>query len=117
MTKKQNTIYGIMGLVLGVFGGIAGTAFSMGADRQRVNDLLNQHTLQVASLVAVDKEQKEEGQQERNRLTKILADQISHLQSSITDLASVVGDVRTDVQVIKALMERMENDLKNRNLN
>jgi len=41
----------------------------------------------------------------------VLANQMISLQNSIADLTKTVGDLRTDVQVIKALMERMENDL------
>ena len=38
MAKKLNTTHGIIGLVLGIITGIAGTAYSMGADKQRAED-------------------------------------------------------------------------------
>lgn len=113
MTKRHNTLYGAIGLVIGIIGGISGTAFSMGADRQRINDILTRHDNTMISMEEVGKEHFTNNKAKIDRLSQILADQIAGLQLSITDLTHVVADVRTDVQVIKALMERVENDIKN----
>lgn len=112
MTKKQNTLYGIAVLALGVIGGIAGTAFSMGKDTQRINGLLIQHTFKMKALENSSKKHIKNNKEEMDRLSNIIADQINKLRLSITKLTHTVGDVYTEVQVIKALMERMENDLK-----
>lgn len=112
MTKRRHTIYGIIVLLIGVFGGIVGTAFSMGADKQRVNDILAQHTIQMATLVVEERRHEETTQKELDRFSEIIAAQITQLQASIFDLANTVSNLRTDVQVIKALIERMENDLR-----
>lgn len=112
MTKKQHTIYGVIGLILGIIGGIAGAAFSMGADKQRINDTLTRHTAEMVAMKADDKTHEKATQQELDRLAKIIAAQMTQLQSSIAYLTNTVGDLRTDVQVLKALMERMEKDLR-----
>lgn len=112
MTKKRNTIHGAIGLVLGIIGGVAGTSFSMGAEKQRVNDLLVRHTSQIVVLKNTDKENAKSNKKEINRLDKMIVDQMTEIQKSIKELTSTVSDVRTDTQVIKAVMERMENDIK-----
>ena len=43
MTKKQSTFYGFCVLIIGIITGIAGTAYSMGEDKQRINDILITH--------------------------------------------------------------------------
>ncbi len=90
MNKKQHTFYGIFGLIIGIVGGIAGTAFSMGADKQRVNDTLIRHTAEL------------------DLLPQIISNQTSKIQESIAHLTREIGDLRTDVQVLKAIMERIE---------
>ena len=112
MTKKQNTMYVIIGLILGIVGGIAGTSFSMGAERQRVSDLLDQHTSQIIKLDKVDKENARNNKEETDRLDRMLINQMDKLQLRIKELTSTVSNLRTDVQVIKAVMERMESGLK-----
>lgn len=112
MTKRQQTMYGIGGLIVGIIGGVAGTAFSMGADKQRLNDTLVRHTTEIASMQLDDKAHEKATQQELDRFVEIIAGQMTQLQISIAHLTATVGDLRTDVSVLKALMERMENDLK-----
>lgn len=105
MTKKQNTLYAIVGLFIGTVGGIAGTAYAVGADRQKVNDTISQHSRRINNI-------EKEGQKELDRLAQVIASQMSDLQSGIAEITKNMSELRTDVQVIKALMERMENDLK-----
>lgn len=85
--KRKYTICGIGGLILGIMGGIAGTAFSLGADKQRINDTLIQHTSEITTIK-------------------------TEIQNSILYLTDAVNNLRTDVQVLKALMERMEQDFR-----
>ncbi len=112
MNKRQSTIYGAIGLILGVIGGIAGTAFSMGADKQRINDTLIRHTAEMIAMKEDDKVHEITTQQELNRFSEIIAAQMTQLQGGIAHLTNTVGDLRTDVHVLKALMERMEKDLQ-----
>ncbi len=112
MTKKQNTAYGICALFLGLIGGVAGTAYALGADKQRVNDTLAQHALTMVGMQQDDIVHEKAIQQELDRFVEIIASPIALLQSSITNLTADVANLRTDVQVLKALMERMENGLK-----
>lgn len=108
MTKKQPTIYGIAGLVLGIVGGIAGTAFSMGADKQRINDTLVRHTTEMVALRIDDEAHEKATQQELDRFTTIISQQMTQIQTEISHLTDTISNLRTDVQVLKALMERME---------
>lgn len=112
MTNKQQTMYGIGGLIVGIIGGIAGTAFSMGADKQRVKDTLTRHTAEMVAMQADDEAHEKATQKELDRFAEIIASQMTLLQSSIAGLNATVGDLRTDVSVLKVLMERMESDLK-----
>ena len=112
MLKKQHTAYGIVGLVVGVIGGIAGTAFSMGEDNQRINSTLVLHSSEMVSLRAEDTAHEKATQKELDRLATIISAQMTVLQSGLNELNSTVGGLRTDVQVLKVLMERMENDFK-----
>lgn len=119
MTKKQGTVQSIAGLIVGIVGGIAGTAFSMGADRQRVNDLLVLHTSQIVELKEEDTNHTNDNAKNLDRLAATLVDQINKLQlnikeltGTVSELTGTVSDVHTDTQVIKAVMTRMENDIK-----
>lgn len=114
MTRKQHTIYGAIGLVIGIFGGAVGTAFSMGAEKQLLKDTLIRHTTELATIKLDDEAHEKATQQELDRFAEIIAGQMTQLQLSISQLTTTVGDLRTDVSVLKALMERMENDLKTR---
>jgi len=105
MTKRQNTIYGFIILLIGTLGGIFGTAFTMGAERQRINDTLIRHGAEIAA-------NDTSVQQEMDRYAEIMSAQMVHLQECIRALTSTINALNTDVQVIKALMERMEIDLK-----
>jgi hypothetical protein len=105
MTVKYRSIYGAICLVIGIIGGVAGTAFSMGAERQRINDILTKHTTEITSL-----------KNEDDRFAVIIGSHMAQIQSEIANLAGVVNDLRTDVQVMKAIMERLEEDLKNKSI-
>lgn len=110
MTKQYQTLSGILGLVIGIIGGIAGTAYSMGAERQRINDILIHHS-QKMDLLKIDEQKHEKiTQKELDRFAEIMAAQMTQLQFSIGDLTNIVVKLRIDVQVIKALIERMEKD-------
>jgi hypothetical protein len=118
MTKKQSTFYCVIGLILGATGGIAGTAFSMGAEQQRIKGALDIHTAAIAVMKADDIQHEVSIQKEMDRYVDIITVQITHLQESIRELTTTVSDLSTDVQVLKAIMERMEEDFKKRsNLN
>jgi hypothetical protein len=112
MTKRQYTACGIVSLVIGILGGIAGTAFSMGADKQRIKDTLTTHAVKMLDMKVDDKLHEEATQRELDRFSKIIAAQITQLQGSITNLTDTVGELRTDVHVLKALMERMDKDFQ-----
>jgi len=105
VTKKQNTIYGVVGLVLGIVGGIAGTAFSMGAEQQYFKD-------KIVAIETHQNEHTEQVEKEMDRYAEIIAAHITQLQTTIAQLTTTVGDLRTDVSVLKALMERMEQDMR-----
>jgi len=111
MTKKQNTMAGLAGLIIGIVGGIAGTAFSMGADKQKINDILSHHSARMDMIADQETIHEHEVQKELDRFSVIIASQISQLQSSVSDLTETVSQLRIDVQVVKALVERVENDL------
>jgi len=110
MTKKQQTAYGMIGLVIGIISGIAGTAFSMGAERQHVRDALIKHTSDIDSIKLANSNYADNTEKEMNRYAKIIAAHMTQLQENIANLNTTVGNLRTDVQVLKALMERMEKD-------
>ena len=105
MTKKQHTLYGGIGLVLGVIGGIAGTAFSMGEEQQRVRGQI--------MTIEIQQENHEKGiEKEMDRYAEIIAAHITQLTENVTRLNTTVGELRSDVQVLKALIERMERDIQ-----
>lgn len=112
MTKKQHTLYGICAVLIGIVGGIAGTAFSMGAEKQRLNDTLVRHTTEIISMKLDDNVHEKATQHQLDRFSEIIAGQMTQLQMGVTQLTTTVGELRTDVSVLKALMERMESDLR-----
>ena len=114
MTKKQSTFYCIIVLFVGIIGGIAGTAFSMGAERQRIKDVLDTQTTAIAVIKADNTQHETSIQNEMDRYVEIITVQMINLQESIKELTTTVSGLSTDVQVLKAIMERMEEDLKQR---
>lgn len=112
MNKKCQTFYSVCALLVGVFGGAIGTAFSMGQDKQRINDILTTHTAQMISMKENEDDHKKATQKELDRFADIIAAQITLVQGNITYLGNTIGDLRTDVSVLKAIMERVENDLE-----
>ncbi len=109
MATKTKTLFGA---VIGLVVGIAGAAFSMGANRQHVNGTLATHTTQIAAAKESDKLHEESTQKELDRLASIIASQISLIQTGINQLTNTVGDLRTDVSVLKAIMEHVKQDLE-----
>ena len=97
MTKKQQTFFGCLTLLVGIIGGIAGTAFAIGTEKQRIHDILRANTIKIA-----------EYDRELGRYSEIIASQLTQLQTTVSDL-------RADVRVLKALTERIEKDLRDRN--
>lgn len=114
MTKKQSTFYCVIGLILGVVGGIAGTAFSMGAEQQRIKSALDTHNSAIAVMKADDIQHEASVQKEMNRYVDIITVQMTYLQESIKELTSTVSNLSADVRVLKAIMERVEEDLEKR---
>lgn len=114
MIKKQNTFYGAIGLIIGIVGGIAGTAFSLGADKQRVEGILTANTIAIAEIKVEEQSHKEATQQELDRFSEMITTQMVLVQNSIVRLTGTVSDLRTDVQVLKAIMERMENSINSK---
>ena len=112
MTKKQQAIGGILGLVIGIIGGVAGTAYAFGADKQRLNDTLAAHAQTMITMQNDDIVHEKAIQQELDRFVEMIASPMALLQSSITKLTADIANLRTDVQVLKALIERMESELK-----
>lgn len=108
MTKKQHTACGIVALIIGIIGGIYGTAFSMGASKQRIDDMFNKYTVEIVALKEDDKVHEKAIQKELDRFAEIISSQMNQLQSTITHLTNTVGYLRTDVHVLKAIMERIE---------
>jgi uncharacterized protein (UPF0333 family) len=106
VNKKQHTLYGLLVLIIGTISGIAGTAFTMGAERQRISSALITNEAKIT-------EHKEYTERELDRYTEIIITQIAQLQNSVSILNRTTGDLRTDVQVLKAIMERVEADLRN----
>lgn len=115
MTKKQHTLYSIAILIVGFIGGVAGTAFSMGAEKQRINDTLLRHTTEIATLVASEKSNEKVTQQKLDHFTETIVNQIDRLKINIAELATIAGNLRTDVAVLKTLMDRVNSDLKSKN--
>ena len=114
MTKKQHTLYGVIGLVIGIFGGALGTAFSMGAEKQRVQDAITATNVRITSMDEKQDAHEMDVEKEMDRYAEIIAAHMTQLQENIARLNATVGDLRTDVSVLKALMERMESDFKAR---
>jgi len=123
ITKKSNAIYGVIFTIIGIIGGATGTAFSIGADKQRINDQLNNNTRAVSLVegklqdykTKIEKETKEQRQNlqdELDRLVKVMSSQVSSIQNSLVDINGNVSNLRTDVKVIQAIVERLEKQLK-----
>jgi len=83
MVKKIAPWQSAIGLLLGVVGGVAGTAFSMGGEFQHTKDAI------------LDLQLKQQ--------------EIRDLNQSISDLVDAISDLRTDVRVLQALVERIED--------
>jgi signal recognition particle GTPase len=116
MTIKYRSIYCAIGLIAGIIGGVAGTAFTMGAERQRINDTLTKHTTEMEAMKVADTIHEQTTQKELDRFAEIIGSRMTQIQSEIVTLTNTVNNLRTDVQVMKAIMERMEEDLNNKSI-
>lgn len=114
MTKKQQTLYGVIALVIGIFGGAIGTAFSMGVEKQRIKDSITATNVRITNMENKQNKHETNIGNEMDSYAEIIAAHMTRLQENIARLNMTIGDLRTDVQVLKALMERMEEDLKTR---
>jgi len=112
VAKKQITIVGAIGLVMGIIGGIAGTAFSMGADQQRINDAIIRNSAEIQVIKDVDSAHEISVQQQMNRYVDIIIAQMTSVQDSIQELTTTVGQLSTDVQILQVLLERVEDDIE-----
>ncbi len=108
--KKQHTIYGILGIVLGIIGGVAGTAFSMGAGQQRFKDAILHNSSEIETIKIDVVKSAKVSQKEIDRNIGTVSDKISELQKDISTLTNIVTDLRTDVHVLKVLLERIEQN-------
>lgn len=114
MTKKYHTFYGIGGLIVGVIGGIAGAAFSMGAEQQHIKESLIKSAESIETMKTNNTKHETLVQKEMDRYGEIITVQMTSLYDGIAQLTNTVSNLRTDVAVLKALMERMEEDFQNR---
>ena len=107
MINKRKTFYGAICIIAGMISGIAGTAYAFGSEQRYIKDTLIRHTMEITANEA-------SVQKEMDRYAEIMAAQMTYLQESIRELTTTIYDLRTDVQVLNALMERVEEDLKNK---
>jgi hypothetical protein len=112
MTKKQQTLYAVISLLVGIFGGVIGTAFCMGAEKQRIQDSIMATNVRITNVEEKQNISKTNAEKEINHYVEVIAANMTQLQENIIRLNIIVGNLRTDVQVLKALMERMEDYLK-----
>ena len=108
MTKKQTTFATIGGIFLGIIG----TAFTLGADKQRINDVLIRNSAKIMALAEDDKTHETATQKELDRLALIISAQMTLIQSGISKIDDTVNILYTDVKVLQTLMERVEKDIK-----
>lgn len=108
MTKKQTTFATIGGIFLGIIG----TAFTLGADKQRINDALTLNSAKIMALTEDDQTHEDKTQKELDRLAIIISAQMTLIQSGISSLDDTVRDLCTDVKVLQSLMERVEKDIR-----
>ncbi len=108
MTKKQTTLWVIGGTIFGIIG----TAFSMGADKQRINDTLIQHTTQMEVMTKADIAHEKTTQKELDRFAEIIAAHMILIQGGISNLDNTVSDLCINVRVLQVLMERVEKDIQ-----
>lgn len=114
MIQKKHTFYGICGTILGVICGIAGTAFSLGADSQTTINSIIKNDLAITELQKVDTKHEKSVQKEMDRYVLVITAQMTGIQECISILTEAVGNLRTDVQVLKVIVERVERDIRNR---
>ena len=99
MTRKQGgTLCAVIGLVVGIICGIATTAFAMGAERQKITDALVAVNLKVDSNKAL--------------YTEFITIQVKQVQDTLSGLSSDINNLRVDVHVLKAITERIEQNMQ-----
>jgi peptidoglycan hydrolase CwlO-like protein len=114
MIQKRHTFYGICGTILGVICGIAGTAFSLGADSQATLNSIVKNDSAITDLKTADIKHETSVQREMDRYVVVITAQMTGIQECISNLTETVGKLRTDVQVLKAIIERVEQNIQNR---
>jgi len=110
VTKKQNALYATVGLILGILGGVAGTSFSLGAERQFIADELARHQREITSVKTTQEAHEQAVSDEMDRYTIIASQQMIEWQDCIRQLTESVHRLREDVGILKALVERIEKN-------
>lgn len=108
MTRKQNTLISTGCLITGIIIGIIGKSYTIGVEHQKIKDDIIKNESRIIMVETKQDEYKKRTTDEMNRYANIIATQISGLQEDIKKLTSITSELRTDVQVLKALIERME---------
>jgi len=97
MTNKQHNFYRVICILFGLLSGIAGTAFALGTERQKVRDCLSTNAADISRL-----------NEELSNSSNNVLSQIEEIQSGISNIIDRVNEINIDLQVLKAIVERME---------
>jgi hypothetical protein len=112
MTKGKKTIYALAVLVLSLVSGVAGGAFTIGQSGQAAKDASIMNSMRIDLAIKQQEKHENDTDKEMDRYAEIIAAQITGLQTSVLGLTSAIGTLNTDVQVLKAIMQRVEEDIK-----
>lgn len=108
MTKKQNAFWGTIGLIIGIIGGVAGTSFTLGAEKQHINDQFARYQRDIIVLQDDNEDHEQTIREEMDRYTIIMSQQMLDWQRCIRELTETVQNLRTDVGILKVIVERIE---------
>lgn len=105
MTKKEKWIGGMVGTLVGLLSGVAGTAYALGLDKQKINDRIDTNSL---NLVRLEKQHEDDVKNIMDGIDKKLND----IRDSLTKVETRSNDLQVSIKVVEAIIQRIEDKMQ-----
>lgn len=104
VTKKEKWIVGVAGTLMGLFSGVAGTAYALGIDKQKINDRIQSNSCSIDEL-------KEKHNKDVQEIVNNIEKKLDDIQDSLAKVEIRSNDLQVSVKVVEAIIQRIEDKI------